>query len=388
MRGRSKSSRSCVVAAFRENITTSRLRGFTLIELLVVIAVIAVLVALLLPAVQQARERARAAQCSNNLKQVGLALQNYHAALNCFPPSFVRQEDNNPPPPVAGGQLQYRSHWTGYHQLLPYFEMTPLYEQYDFSGSWLSSMTDPNDRRSWALNRQVIPGLMCPSAPHPSNVVGELGVPGSSSHWMTGAVCDYSFSHGADIIKAIPGPEANCPGGLLHSWDQWPGSRRGVFGYNSHCKMGDITDGSSQTFMLGEKAGHRLTFGGWSGTFPSAKVEYPWAMAAVMYFAPTSGNGQTNWVVGPFAVTRDIRLPDCPDAGSGSGVPFPINPTPVIVPVTASELPLSSFQSHHSTGAYFLFADGAVKFLSENIDQSTFEALSTIGGGEVVSMDF
>ena len=388
MRGRSNSIRSRVAVTSRENLTTSPHCGFTLIELLVVIAVIAVLVALLLPAVQQARERARAAQCSNNLKQVGLAMQNYHAALNCFPPSFVRQEDNNPPPPVVGGQLQYRSHWTGYHQLLPYFEMTSLYEQYDFSDSWLSGMTNANDRRHWALNRQVIPGLICPSAPHSGNVVGELGVPGSSSHWMSGAVCDYSFSHGADIIKAIPGPEANCPGGLLHYWDQWPSSRRGVFGYNSHCKIGDITDGASQTLMVGEKAGSRLTFGGWSPTFPKASVEYPWAMAAVMYFAPTSGNGQTSWVVGPFAVTRDIRLPDCPDSVAGSGVPFPINPTPVIVPVTASELPLYSFQSHHASGAYFLLADGSVKFLSENINQSTLESISTIGGGELAQVDY
>lgn len=362
-------------------------RAFTLIELLVVIAVIAVLVALLLPAVQQARERARSAQCANNLKQIGLGLQNYHALLNLFPPSFVRQEDNNPPPPVANGQLQYRSHWTGYHQLLPYLDQLPLYEQYDFSGHWLSSMSDVNDRRHWLLNRQVVSNLICPSAPHRSNVVGETGVPGSSLHWMTGAVCDYSFSHGADIIKALPGVDSVCAGGPLHYWSLWPSSRRGAFGYNSTCRLADITDGSSQTFVIGEKAGARLTYGGWAATAPKAAVEYPWAMAAVMYFAPTSGTGETTWVAGPFAVTRDVRLPDCPDAASGVGVPFPINPTPVVVPVTASELPLYSYQSHHTGGAYFLFADGATRFLSENINQGVLEALSTIAGGETTSIE-
>jgi prepilin-type N-terminal cleavage/methylation domain-containing protein len=364
-----------------------RRKGFTLIELLVVITVIAVLVALLLPAVQQARERARSSQCANQLRQIGLALQNYEAALGAFPPSFVRQEDNNPPPPVANGQLQYRSHWTGYHMLLPYLEQGSVYEQYDFNGTWLSSMTDVNDRRHWLPNRAVIPALMCPTATHLTNIVGETGVPGSSTHWMAGAVCDYAFSHGADIIKALPGPEASCPGGLLHYWDQWPGQRRGAFGYNSHTRLANITDGSSQTFLIGEKSGGRLTFGGWSATFPRGVVEYPWAMAAVMYFAPTSGNGSLNWVVGPFAVTRDVRLPDCPDAVAGAGVPFSINPTPVIVPVTASEQPLYSFQSMHPGGAYFIFADGATRLLSENIDQSVFEALSTIAASEAVSFE-
>jgi len=362
-------------------------RAFTLIELLVVIAVIAVLVALLLPAVQQARERARSAQCSNNLKQVGLALQNYHAALNLFPPSFVRQEDNNPPPPVANGQLQYRSHWTGYHQLLPYMDQVPLFEQYDFSGHWLSSMSNVNDRSSWLLNRTVLPMLVCPSAPHRNNIVGETGIPGSSLHWMSGAVCDYSFSHGADIIKALPGVDTACPNGPLHYWQQWPTSRRGAFGYNSTCRLQDITDGASQTLMIGEKSGSRLTYGGWSATAPKAIVEFPWAMAAVMYFAPTAGTGDTNWVVGPFAVTRDIRLPECPDSPSGAGVPFPINPTPVVVPAMASEAPLYSFQSAHTAGAYFLFADGSTRFLSENINQGVFEAVSTIAGNESTSLE-
>lgn len=364
-----------------------RRTGFTLIELLVVIAVIAVLVALLLPAVQAARERARAAQCINNLRQIGLGLQNYESAIGCYPPSFLRQEDNNPPPPAQNAQLQYRSHWTGYHLLLPYLEQTSLHEQYDFSGTWLSSMSDANDRRHWALNRTVIPGLICPTATHANNTVGETGVPGSSLHWMAGAVCDYAFSHGADIIKALPGPEASCPGGLLHYWNQWPASRRGAFGYNSHVRMSDFTDGSSQSFVIGEKSGGRLTFGGWSATHPKASVEYPWAMAAVMYFAPTSGNGITTWVVGPFAVTRDIRLPDCPDAPAGAGVPFPINPTPVVVPITASEQPLYSFQSQHFGGAYFLFGDGATRLISENIDQTVFEALSTIAGNETAAVE-
>ena len=105
-------------------------------------------------------------------------------------------------------------------------------------------------------------------------------------------------------------------------------------------------------------------------------------MAAVLYFAPTDDG---TWVAGPYAVTRDIRLPNCPDDSPSVGVPFPINPTPVDLPSVSTERPLYSFQSQHPQGAYFLFGDGNSRFLSENIDQGVLESLSTISGGEVVS---
>lgn len=364
-------------------------RGFTLIELLVVIAVIAVLVALLLPAVQQARERARSIQCMNNLKQIGLALHNYESTHSIFPPSFVRQEDGNPPaPPPLNDPLRYRSHWTGYHLLLPYLGESNLHGEYDFEGTWLSSMSNSDARDHWLLNRTVINGLMCPSAPHKSDQVGETGVPGSSLHWMSGAVTDYAFCHGMDILKALPGSgEASCPGGLRHYWDSWPASTRGAFGYNSTCRLSNLTDGGSQTIFMGEKAGARLTFGTGSGASPRTRVEYPWAMAAVLYFAATGNTASdTVWLAGPFAATRDLRLPNCPADSPALGVPFPMNPRPVKVPVTGDERSLYSFQSHHTQGAWFLMGDGGTKFVSETIDQSVYEALSTIAGNETVSV--
>ncbi len=361
--------------------------GFTLIELLVVLAVIGVLVALLLPAVQSARERARRLQCMNHLKQLGLALHNYLGTHGVFPPSIVRQKDGDPPPPPGGSMLQYRGHWTGFHMLLPFLEQQALYQQFDFNGTWLSSMKDINDHRVWKLNQTVLPVLLCPSAPHASLKIGSDGST-PSVHWMGGSPTDYAFSLGADFIRALPGTaEERCPGGLHHYWQQWPKHTRGVFGYNSTCRIRDIEDGTTNTFMMGEKAGSLLRYGGWRSVDPTLLVEYPWAMAAQIYFAPTGtgDDGTSFWVVGPFAVTRDIKLPNCPEAQGDVGVPYPMNPRPRNLPRVPLERPFYSFQSPHSQGAHFLFADGSVHFLNESIDQHVYEALSTIAGREHVS---
>lgn len=366
---------SRIATTTRTTQTPVRSAGFTLVELLVVIAIVAILIALLLPAVQQARARASQAQCQNNLKQLGIALHNYEATHRCLPPSFVRQEDGNPPAPSGGSALQYRSHWTGFHLLLPYLEQKSLHQKYDFRKTWLSSMTDVTDHSMWPLNQTRIPGLICPSAGHGNTLLGGTGT------WMAGAPTDYSFSHGADIIRALPGAEASCPEGLLHFWQKWPAATRGAFGYNSTCRAQDFRDGTSQSFVLGEKCGNRLTYGGPDSSYSVLPVEYPWAMAAVVYFAPAGAH----WVVGPFAVTRDIQLPDCPISPPGTGVPYPMNPLPLALGVTTNERSLYSYQSAHVGGAHFLFGDGTARFLNQNLDQRVLEAASTIAGSENIS---
>lgn len=362
-----------------------RRNAFTLIELLVVISIIAILVALLLPAVQQARSRARSLECRNHLKQLGLALHNYHSVHGLFPPSFVRQEDGNPPAPSSGGGLQYRSHWTGYHLLLPFIDRRPLWEQYDFTETWLSSLVEPDDHDMWPLNQTPISLLICPSVTRNGTSIGGDGGTGQTAHWMAGSPSDYAFSHGADRISALPNtPAAGCPGGLLHYWSQWPSRRRGPFGYNSRCRVTDVHDGASQTLFLGEKAGSRLTYEGPSGQTPPLPVEYPWAMAAVSYFAPTGGHGVPNsyWVAGPYAVTADLRLPNCPDAQPGAEMPFSLNPRPRKLGTSSDERPFYSFQSSHPGGVHFLLIDGSVRFINESINQSILQAASTIDGRE------
>lgn len=365
---------------------TYRRPAFTLIELLAVIAVIAILIALVMPAVQQTRERARATQCRNNLKQLGLALQNYESTYTCWPASVFRQEDGNPPPPnIPFAALRYRGHWTGFHSLLPYLDQQVLHDRYDFNGTWLSSMTDANDHTCWPLNQTVLQTLICPSATHSTMTIGGDGS-GVGTHWMAGAPTDYSFNHGMDVIRALPGDEVGCQGGLLHFWRKIPLATRGPFGYSSDCRPQEIRDGQSNTFMLGEKAGGRLIYSGWNSTFPRLAVEFPWAMAAIEYFAHTGGNlPNSAWVVGPFAVTHDFRLPLCPESQPGTGNPFPMNPVPKDLPVSTDERPFYSFQSSHAGGAFFVFADSSTRFINESINQGVYQALSTIAGSEVVS---
>lgn len=366
-----------------------RKSGFSLIELLAVVAVIAILIALIMPAVQQTRERARSAQCRNNLKQLGLALQNYDSTFTVYPPSIVRQEDGNPPPPsIPFAALRYRGHWTGYHLLLPYIDQQVLHGKFDFKGTWLSSMTDANDHACWPLNQTSLPVLVCPSSAHSTlSIGGDAAGPGK--HWMAGSPADYSFNHGMDVIRALPGDEVGCQGGLLHFWKKVPHGIRGPFGYSSDCRASDIRDGQSHTMMFGEKSGGRLIYSGWSSAFPRLPVEFPWAMAAIEYFSYTGDTNVPNsaWVVGPFAVTHDFRLPLCPESPPGTGNPFPMNPVPKDLPVSTDERPFYSFQSPHVGGAFFVFADGSTRFINESINQYVYESLSTIYGKEVVSED-
>ena len=150
----------------------NRSRGFTLIELLVVIAIIAILVALLLPAVQQAREAARRSSCKNNLKQLGLALHNYHDSHNVFPPATINAGLQNCQNHIPGGG-PILNH-TCYQMLLPYLEQGPLYDRYNFSQSSAVGAHSSCSSNSWFVLPTVrqqdvaisqVPGFVCPSDP-------------------------------------------------------------------------------------------------------------------------------------------------------------------------------------------------------------------------------
>ena len=194
------------------NRLSNRPRGFTLVELLVVIAIIGVLVALLLPAVQAAREAARRTACTNNLRQLGLALQNHHSALGHFPAGIVADNED----------FKHGKH-SGFVLLLPYLEQSTLFEQYDLSEPWTSE-----------ANLQVgaarLSMLMCSSNVTEATQQGKISA----------APTDYAFSKGP----------------LAYLCDQQPSV--GAFDINSDVRIAQITDGTSNTFAMGEAASNAL----------------------------------------------------------------------------------------------------------------------------------
>jgi prepilin-type N-terminal cleavage/methylation domain-containing protein len=187
-------------------------KAFTLIELLVVIAIIAILIGLLLPAVQKVREAANRAKCQSHLRQLGIALHNYHDATGSFPPGIVADSAD-----VRDGRHN------GLVYLLPYLEQQALFDRYDFRQSWRAA-------GNVAAAQVRIPMFLCPTSP---NQVPQDG-------GVSGAPTDYAFSKGAQafLCRNIGSPVG-----------------AGLFDVNSNRRLADVRDGTSQTFAMGEAVG-------------------------------------------------------------------------------------------------------------------------------------
>ena len=307
--------------------TTAPRRGFTLIELLVVIAIIAVLIALLLPAVQAAREAARRMSCSNNLKQIGLAIHNYQTRLEVFPPGYITLTQTNQlnSPETGPG-------WGWATMILNDLEQSALYNAVNFS----LQITDP---ASGTVRVNRINAHLCPS----SYGVGPVTL---------------SNAGGAVLVTDLsPGNYVGSAGQLEVA--EFPASNNGVFYRNSRIGLRDITDGTSQTLLAGERS-RNTADATWVGVIPTAQVctKPDWRVRSC-----ETANVMILGHTGPSPDQRWVDVPNYKGAGA------------------------DDFWSLHPGGCNFVFCDGSVRFVKETINPKVFSFLSTRAGGEVVGSD-
>ncbi|MFO0800707.1 MAG: DUF1559 domain-containing protein [Gemmataceae bacterium] len=340
-------------------------RGFTLIELLVVIAIIAILIGLLLPAVQKVREAAARAKCSNNLKQMALAVHNYHTATDRLPPfSFApRGHGDGATPPTPGGVTK---HFGIYIAILPYIEQDPMARQYDPALSWSSTVDNNGDGVTNAmLTTRPLPLYTCPSMPAPGNP--QYGAYAGYA-WSRG-----NFQHALDASGAVTSGWTPDDGAIASAFvSPPPGSPTGTPGSFRYVRLQDVLDGTSSTFMAGDK---HYTLKGYTYTSGTGPDGTPLAGLACY--------GRTNWVF-------PHPGQDTADGTTNS----PMNGTVVVDKTMAPDdnspgawwrrTAFSAFRSVHSGGVNFVFCDGSVKFVRDGIAMPTYQALGSRAGGEIV----
>jgi prepilin-type processing-associated H-X9-DG protein/prepilin-type N-terminal cleavage/methylation domain-containing protein len=315
--------------------------AFTLIELLVVIAIIAVLLGLLLPAVQKVREAANRISCANNLKQLALAAHHHHDARGRFPTGLHTVET------ISGG---YANGTCWEVELLPYFEQDNLKGRWDYTDFRNNVVGGRN-----ATTAQVLQVLLCPSDPFPDPVYFVDVSP---------QYPQYAYASGFYGLSSYGGNAGKWSGnGPL-------ATRDGIFFQDSRIRLADVTDGASNTFLIGERS-HL------DPEFDCLALAYSPA------FYPLAKEGKWPAV---YATLGSIfeRLLSTP-APINYRVPAGTTPEEFLGPNGALNTRLRVFGSGHPGGANFAFADGSVRFVSDSIPLETLQALSTRAGGEVVS---
>jgi len=335
-----------------------RSRGFTLVELLVVIAIIGILIALLLPAVQAAREAARRSQCSNNLKQLGLGLHNYHDVNNTFPFAFMATL----PPSALNAQV-----WGV--RILPFIEQGALYQQYDNRypavdvtygglaanvtavGTPLQSFVCPStpggaaDRKSncivnVARLNSALTGSFTATSIAPSDycVINEVGTP-----YTTTAYAGYSSGIPSDRSAAL---QPVVP----------------ALSLNKGSRMADIRDGTSNTMLVGERVGGPTLY--IKGGRPDTTGFIP----------GTENGGYWGTILNGFAMPFIGSTSDGLGTAGGSCA------------INCTNRLAQGFYAFHPGGAQFLVCDGSCRFMSETVEAFVFASFITRSGGETFSM--
>jgi prepilin-type N-terminal cleavage/methylation domain-containing protein/prepilin-type processing-associated H-X9-DG protein len=359
-------------------------RGFTLIELLVVIAIIAVLIALLLPAVQAAREAARRTQCTNNLKQIGLALHNYLEQQGTFPMAGGQPTMDKP-----GGQVPIAKQGLSIHAaILPQLGEVPVYNAINFS----FGMADNTSLYAFQVNQTAqktqINEFLCPSDPNATSSFDTSTLTGNNCYY--GCIGATTATFGATIGDPVTGSAGTNWSSIQYS---------GLFAYQQSKGIQTVTDGTSNSIAFAEAVVGRASeaamqqYIGLTGvSIPAAALQFNVASnptgvqsgIAACNAAWAAGKSPDiqrgdSWLHGSMAMTlfNSVITPNgaanqwtyCSDTGSGSASRF------------------SNCDSFHPGGVNVLMADGHVQFIKNSISQPIWWSLGTIAGGEVVSSD-
>jgi prepilin-type N-terminal cleavage/methylation domain-containing protein/prepilin-type processing-associated H-X9-DG protein len=366
--------------------------GFTLIELLVVIAIISVLIALLLPAVQSAREAARRVQCTNNLKQIALAFMNYESSNTTFSPTSV----NVPMPTGAAGSWLYSASWSPFARAANFLEQSNFFNSINFSWDY---DTPPN------ITVEITPlaFLYCPS--DPGSHINDSSLGGTGAATTSYGTCDGDW-----YVWSVNWGATNTVGPM----------NRSLFGPNYARRIAMITDGTSNTLMASEGyIGHaQMRSCGNTPAFPSDPVTGTYSFTNIPAPGPNSQTalyyqitncatatgkvkaggpiGHTRWCDGGvyYSGFTTANTPNCQVStisratgysNAGKNVPMDWDWVdendggPTFMSLAAS--------SYHPGGVNAAFADGSVHFIKNSINPVTWYALGTIAGGEVISSD-
>jgi prepilin-type N-terminal cleavage/methylation domain-containing protein/prepilin-type processing-associated H-X9-DG protein len=328
--------------------SSRRARGFTLIELLVVIAIIGVLIALLLPAVQQAREAARRVQCTNNLKQIGLALHNYHGAHNALPPAKIYSASpGTAAAPAANGGRGFVLNTTGFTMILNYLEQTPLHNAYNFSQASSNSVNWNGGANTRLLgdaraNTTVVGTMIatftCPSDDDPEVVNNNTSEPYSRQEARRSnyVLCSALYTDYNSPATGRPDPRF-----------------QGAFYNDISTSFKDFRDGTSTTAMAAES--------------PQIHVSSSYGP----YWGAGTHTSTHGRVLRPTDADYPYFLPNAAWKGA--------NPRRLLYAWVIG--------SQHPGGANMVFGDGSVRFVKDRINPATWWAIHTIRGGEVVSND-